>query len=144
MVQVRITVLCDNERVREDLNTGWGFSALINGTVLFDTGETHTLLENMAALDVSLAEISTVVLSHGHADHTGGLVGVVKEITDISDLVSTERLAAAVTRSVPDVVEVTVAGDPTYIREGVITMGSVGSSIPSKESSAVLHGTRYS
>ncbi|MDI1265913.1 MAG: MBL fold metallo-hydrolase [bacterium] len=59
-----------------------GFACLVtawrNGKghrVLFDTGpEPHVLLRNVERLDVDLATIEAIVLSHGHFDHMGGLV----------------------------------------------------------------------
>jgi 7,8-dihydropterin-6-yl-methyl-4-(beta-D-ribofuranosyl)aminobenzene 5'-phosphate synthase len=41
--------------------------------LLFDTGESGVCLGNAARLGIDLARASTVVLSHGHYDHTGGL-----------------------------------------------------------------------
>lgn len=60
-----------------------GFSALISirnagkqGTVLFDTGATKQgILWNMDVLEVDLADIQAIILSHGHADHANGLPG---------------------------------------------------------------------
>jgi 7,8-dihydropterin-6-yl-methyl-4-(beta-D-ribofuranosyl)aminobenzene 5'-phosphate synthase len=56
----------------------WGYSALIeaNGyTILFDTGERpDTVLRNAEELGVDLSTVDTVILSHNHFDHTGGLV----------------------------------------------------------------------
>ncbi|NBC29645.1 MAG: MBL fold metallo-hydrolase, partial [Spirochaetes bacterium] len=46
-------------------------------SILFDTGQTGAaLVHNASALDVDLAAIGAVVLSHGHYDHTGGLQAV--------------------------------------------------------------------
>jgi 7,8-dihydropterin-6-yl-methyl-4-(beta-D-ribofuranosyl)aminobenzene 5'-phosphate synthase len=61
-----------------------GFSALVTvrrgeqtSTVLFDAGLTPTtLVENAARLDVDWASVQSVVLSHGHFDHSGGLAGL--------------------------------------------------------------------
>lgn len=56
----------------------WGFAALVEAdghTILFDTGmRPDTVLENAAELGVDLSGVDTVVLSHNHFDHTGGLV----------------------------------------------------------------------
>ena len=65
-----------------------GFSALVTGrrgteerSVLFDVGPSAEVwVENARRLDVRLASIEAVCLSHWHADHSGGLPGVVAAI----------------------------------------------------------------
>jgi 7,8-dihydropterin-6-yl-methyl-4-(beta-D-ribofuranosyl)aminobenzene 5'-phosphate synthase len=47
-------------------------------TLLFDTGSSvDGVVHNLHALGVDLGEIETIVLSHGHFDHTMGLNGLV-------------------------------------------------------------------
>ena len=41
--------------------------------ILFDTGQYMALENNARVLGADLSEVDTVVLSHGHYDHTGGL-----------------------------------------------------------------------
>jgi 7,8-dihydropterin-6-yl-methyl-4-(beta-D-ribofuranosyl)aminobenzene 5'-phosphate synthase len=61
-----------------------GFSALVtvrrNGRttrVLFDTGVSPgAMVTNADRLGIDLADVHTVVLSHGHFDHAGGLAGL--------------------------------------------------------------------
>jgi 7,8-dihydropterin-6-yl-methyl-4-(beta-D-ribofuranosyl)aminobenzene 5'-phosphate synthase len=56
----------------------WGFSALVevNGLkILFDTGaRPDTVLQNARELGVDLSDVTDVILSHNHGDHTGGLL----------------------------------------------------------------------
>ena len=76
MQDVNITVVCDNNPYKEGLETGWGFSCLLGGAekgILFDTGPGGPLLGNMEKLAIEPQSIDTVVLSHIHPDHTGGL-----------------------------------------------------------------------
>ncbi len=46
--------------------------------LLFDTGATGAFLENAKQLGIDLTEIDTVILSHGHYDHTGGVLDFAK------------------------------------------------------------------
>jgi 7,8-dihydropterin-6-yl-methyl-4-(beta-D-ribofuranosyl)aminobenzene 5'-phosphate synthase len=48
-------------------------------TLLFDAGpESATFLRNTKILGVNFAEVGTIVLSHGHWDHAGGLLAAVE------------------------------------------------------------------
>jgi len=45
-----------------------------NGIVLLDTGQTgETLMHNLSILNLNARDITALVLSHAHYDHTGGL-----------------------------------------------------------------------
>jgi 7,8-dihydropterin-6-yl-methyl-4-(beta-D-ribofuranosyl)aminobenzene 5'-phosphate synthase len=53
-----------------------GFSALIerdDESFLFDTGAGLTLIHNSLRMNKDLKNVSAVIISHGHYDHTGGL-----------------------------------------------------------------------
>jgi 7,8-dihydropterin-6-yl-methyl-4-(beta-D-ribofuranosyl)aminobenzene 5'-phosphate synthase len=45
--------------------------------ILFDTGQNLAISNNAKVLGIDLSQIDTVVLSHGHYDHTGGLKSLV-------------------------------------------------------------------
>lgn len=47
--------------------------AMEQGSVLFDMGQSHLLLQNAETLGIDLKEVDLAVLSHGHYDHGGGL-----------------------------------------------------------------------
>jgi 7,8-dihydropterin-6-yl-methyl-4-(beta-D-ribofuranosyl)aminobenzene 5'-phosphate synthase len=50
-------------------------------TLLFDTGiSPNGVVENSERMGLDLREIECIVLSHGHYDHTGGLLSVLKNI----------------------------------------------------------------
>lgn len=56
----------------------WGFAAVIEAdghTILLDTGaRPNAVLKNAEELGIDLSEVDSVVLTHNHWDHTGGLV----------------------------------------------------------------------
>ena len=62
----------------------WGFAAVVEADgrrVLVDTGaRPETVLRNAAELNVDLSTISDLVLTHNHADHTGGLLTLRREL----------------------------------------------------------------
>jgi 7,8-dihydropterin-6-yl-methyl-4-(beta-D-ribofuranosyl)aminobenzene 5'-phosphate synthase len=54
-----------------------GFAAYVetpDGNILFDTGQGFGLIDNSLRLKKDLRRVSQLVLSHGHFDHTGGLI----------------------------------------------------------------------
>ena len=75
--RLRLYVVFNNVPDKASLETGWGFSCLIEGldkAVLFDTGGNgDILLSNMQQLGLDPEGVDAVVLSHIHSDHTGGL-----------------------------------------------------------------------
>ncbi len=52
--------------------------------ILFDTGQNLALAHNTNVLDIDLSRIDTVVISHGHYDHTGGLKHLLEKNTTFS------------------------------------------------------------
>ena len=71
----RITILVDN-KANEGLVAEHGFSVWIEAAgrrLLFDTGQGPALAANAGKLGVALHAADTLVLSHGHYDHTGGV-----------------------------------------------------------------------
>jgi len=76
---MNIKILYDNKVLEDTFVAGWGFSCLVDNSILFDTGEDgESLLYNMKEMGVSLDELEALVISHDHWDHTGGLWEVLK------------------------------------------------------------------
>jgi 7,8-dihydropterin-6-yl-methyl-4-(beta-D-ribofuranosyl)aminobenzene 5'-phosphate synthase len=75
--KITITVVYDNVTYDSTLTSEWGFGCVIQtekDTVLFDTGSNgNVLLDNMAKLNIDPHSIHSVVISHNHWDHRGGL-----------------------------------------------------------------------
>ena len=77
---MQIKILFDSVALDNRFSTGWGVSYLVDGKILFDTGEKSTVLfRNMKNMGAEIADIRTVVISHDHWDHTGGLRGILRE-----------------------------------------------------------------
>ncbi|WP_406831712.1 MBL fold metallo-hydrolase [Pedococcus sp. KACC 23699] len=74
----------ENGRTTVGLMAEHGFSALVSvrrgtttSTVLFDAGlSPDAMSTNAERLGVSFTDVMAIVLSHGHFDHAGGLVGL--------------------------------------------------------------------
>jgi 7,8-dihydropterin-6-yl-methyl-4-(beta-D-ribofuranosyl)aminobenzene 5'-phosphate synthase len=63
----------------------WGFAALVEvdgRTLLVDAGQRpETVLRNAEELKIDLSEVTDLVITHNHADHTGGLVTLRRELS---------------------------------------------------------------
>lgn len=79
-MEVRITTLSENTANYGYL-AEWGLSILVEvdgARILMDTGLSFSAVYNAQLIGVDLSTIDLIVLSHGHADHTGGLREVLK------------------------------------------------------------------
>jgi len=71
---MKIKILYDNRTIGSGILAGWGFSCLVDNTVLFDMGENGSgLLNNIKNMKIDIENINNIVISHDHWDHTGGL-----------------------------------------------------------------------
>jgi|GEM_PF-481989 len=78
---VKVYVLVDNKVVDlrpPGMKAEWGFSAYIDAKepVLMDSGQSDIAFRNMLVRGFELPQ--KMVLSHGHYDHTGGLMSVLR------------------------------------------------------------------
>jgi 7,8-dihydropterin-6-yl-methyl-4-(beta-D-ribofuranosyl)aminobenzene 5'-phosphate synthase len=75
--KIAITIVYNNVSYDSTLTSEWGFGCVIQtekDTVLFDTGGNgKVLLDNMQKLNIDPHSIQSVVISHNHYDHQGGL-----------------------------------------------------------------------
>ena len=81
---LELAIICENTVGRPISACGeHGFACLVqtvDATWLFDTGTGRTLLSNLEALEHDARQIEGIILSHGHYDHCGGLLPLLKEI----------------------------------------------------------------
>jgi 7,8-dihydropterin-6-yl-methyl-4-(beta-D-ribofuranosyl)aminobenzene 5'-phosphate synthase len=80
LAEVKITILVDNHAGAGLLEEhGLSFWIEAGGKrILFDTGQGKALAQNARTLGVDLGTTDTLVLSHGHYDHTGGIPHVLR------------------------------------------------------------------
>ena len=73
---MRLIIVYDNEAL-SGFERGWGFACLLElrgERILFDAGwDGPRLLRNLRRVGVKASDIASVVLSHAHWDHIGGL-----------------------------------------------------------------------
>lgn len=85
---MKITVLVDNNTYIDRYFYGEpAVSYYIedgNNKLLFDVGYSDLFIRNAEAMKIDLHRISSIVISHGHNDHTGGLA-YLSRYMDISD-----------------------------------------------------------
>jgi len=75
-----IKILYDNYSAKKPYKKGWGFACAVDNDLLFDTGEQgDSLLFNMKYAGIDCGQITNIVISHDHWDHTGGL----KDVLDV-------------------------------------------------------------
>mgnify|MGYP000370799344 CR=1 FL=1 len=78
---MRIQVLVDNRTLRNELKSEHGLSIYVETDVfkcLLDTGNSDLFIKNANSMEIDLAEVDYVFISHGHVDHIGGLSSFLK------------------------------------------------------------------
>ena len=79
-----IKTLVENTAISKDFGSEHGLSLYIETKkhkILFDVGASELFLQNAKKLDVSIADVDFLVISHGHYDHGGGLKSFLHENT---------------------------------------------------------------
>lgn len=78
---MRIINLVENELGETGCEAAHGLSFYVeteNHKLLFDTSPSDVVLRNAQKLGVDLTAVDTVILSHGHYDHSGGILSFVE------------------------------------------------------------------
>ncbi|MBQ6479187.1 MAG: MBL fold metallo-hydrolase [Erysipelotrichaceae bacterium] len=80
---MKLTILCDNNTFIDQYYLGEPALCFYietgNDRILFDTGYSDVFMINAEKMGIDLSQINKIVLSHGHNDHTGGLVYYLRE-----------------------------------------------------------------
>lgn len=73
---MKIITLIENLTYKQGLVAEHGLSLYIESAdkkILFDTGQSGLFMQNAQKMGINIEEIDSVILSHGHYDHTRGL-----------------------------------------------------------------------
>lgn len=143
---VQITTLSENTAGRMGVVAEWGLSILIeaDGTrVLLDTGLSFSAAYNAVTLGTDLSRIDRIVFSHGHEDHTGGLLHVLRMMKAQVEIVAHPDIWAAkyarrpghaerysgvpFTREAAEGLGATfnLAREPVWISDSIVTSGEI-------------------
>jgi 7,8-dihydropterin-6-yl-methyl-4-(beta-D-ribofuranosyl)aminobenzene 5'-phosphate synthase len=135
-MNMRLKILYDNESEDGFIN-GWGFSCLVETgkrKIMFDTGwDGNILLYNMERFGVTKEDIDTIVISHDHWDHMGGLTHILHSNVKVYVPNSFSRQLKNEISQKADVVGMTGLEN---IGPGVYTTGEMGDKI--KEQALLL------
>jgi 7,8-dihydropterin-6-yl-methyl-4-(beta-D-ribofuranosyl)aminobenzene 5'-phosphate synthase len=151
--EVNIRILVDNHVGVGKLMGEAGFAALVDvyyndksaKRLLFDTGgSTPALLHNLKQMSIVLSTVDMVILSHGHWDHVGGLMDMLKEIGKrIPVLLHAQAIASKIftddngkehnigikdyfsVDQLNEAAEVILTTEPYSIKEGIWTTGYI-------------------
>jgi len=92
----KIVVLSDNRNAGEALLSEHGLSAILYAgklRILLDTGASGQFAENAKRLGTDLEAVDYVFISHGHADHIGGLTSFLEMNSKAKVLLSPQALS---------------------------------------------------
>jgi len=80
-MDIRITTIAENSASWLGFLAEWGLSILVeadDNIILVDTGRSVVASYNVIVMGIDLRRIDKILFSHGHEDHTGGLVNLLK------------------------------------------------------------------
>ena len=139
--RLEILPLVDWATANAELRGEAGVSYLLRtdgSTILFDVGgnlagsDPSPLEANMQRLGVRLADIDTVVISHPHMDHVGGLRFAMAGTFSLGNRqvpLEGKRVIVPATMGYPGVTP-RVAREPTVLAPGVVTTGPITGQLP--------------
>lgn len=125
-----INILFNRGECLEGFISSFGFSALIYNVetgsyILFDTGsDGDVLLHNLSQLGITASDISKIVISHNHLEHSKGLESIYNANNDLEIFVPVEN-QIAYNRKYP-LSKVYGVSEETEIEKNVFITGQLG------------------
>lgn len=83
-MDVKVTILVENTTPSPKITGEYGLAVLVNinnNSLLLDTGSGDALQTNANVMGIKLEQIEDVIISHGHFDHTGGMLPLLNKHT---------------------------------------------------------------
>lgn len=154
---MRLTVLVDNNsNIAHFLCAEPALSFCIEDgyrKILFDCGYSDAFIKNAYQLGIDLSDVTDIVLSHGHVDHTGGLArlqSLYMKISRVGFPICVKRVTAhpnimkpldddgLANKNIPklcDLFELSMTAHPRYITDSILFLGE----IPVKDKTRYRH-----
>jgi 7,8-dihydropterin-6-yl-methyl-4-(beta-D-ribofuranosyl)aminobenzene 5'-phosphate synthase len=145
-MSIQITTLSENTALGTRLLAEWGLSILIeadNHRILLDTGQSFSAAYNAVVLGIDLSRIDRIVFSHGHYDHTGGLLYILRMVKGRVEVIGHPDIWAAKYGKQSDEEEeyigvpfpreaaetlgafFNLTSEPVWISENIVTSGEI-------------------
>ncbi len=140
---MKFSIVFDNYKANEKLESFWGFSCVINDYFLFDTGSNgRALVRNIAKMGFDINEFKYLFISHPHWDHIGGIDSIV-DVNRQMSLILPESLSKLYIRDLKTLSrETIVAGKEAQKLFG--NFYTTGVMEPIGEQSLVIDGGEFS
>jgi len=145
-MSIQITTLSENTAGSINVLAEWGLSILVEADgykILLDTGRSYSAAYNALTLGVDLSQIDKIVFSHGHFDHTGGLLYILKLIKSPVEVIAHPDIWASKYAKFPERGEeyigvpfpqeaaetlgasFNLTREPVWISENIVTSGEI-------------------
>ena len=123
---MKLTVLIDNNTYIDEYYIGEpALSYYIedeNERLLFDTGYSDAFIRNAQAMNIDLSAISTLILSHGHNDHTVGINYLLNQHPDYNELHIGSPLAE---KDVKKMMNLHLTKQPVKVSKNITFLGEI-------------------
>ncbi|MEW5819325.1 MAG: MBL fold metallo-hydrolase [Cyanobacteriota bacterium] len=141
---IKVSALMDNYTSHTDCFAEHGLSFFIetpDKKILYDTGQTNNFIHNAEKLNVPINKTDFLVISHGHYDHTGGLMALLELVPSLKIIAHPDIFIERYVRSGNDFktisnpfsqqdlakfnAEITLTNKPYNLAKNIFTLGEV-------------------